>query len=415
VPILTDISWLAQCRDEGGQAGIQPIENAAIVYRDGVIEWVGAEPDLPAGYATESRVSAGGQAVVPGLIDCHTHLLFGGWRADEFAARLGGKSYLDIAREGGGIRKTVRQTRAASDGALLEHGLRYLRAMRRLGVTAIEAKTGYALSLEQEMRMLYLYRQLNELQEVEIVPTLLAAHIFPDFDECNLAGYISMITDELIPKVAEAGLAEFNDVFVEDTAFTIENARRILEAGRKHGLRPKLHVDQLHDGGGAALAASVHAVSADHLEYTGRAGAEAMAAAGSVAVALPLASLYLKQPPMNARMFVEAGAAVAVATDFNPGSAPSYDLPLALMLSCTMNGLTPAEALKGATLYAARAMGREDVMGSIEPGKHANFTVLEVPDVNHWLYHFRSDACTATFIKGERSHDPAYHHDRRHD
>lgn len=403
MPILSDISWLAQCRKEGGQAGIQPIKDAAIVHRDGAIVWVGPAAELPAEFADEPKESAGGHAVVPGLIDCHTHLLFGGWRADEFGQRIAGKSYLDIAREGGGIRKTVRQTREASDGDLLSHGTAYLHAMRRLGVTTIEAKTGYGLSLEHELRVLRLYKQLNAQQPVEIVPTLLAAHIVPEPDKCNRECYISMIINELIPAVAKEGLAEFNDVFVEDTAFNREEARRILDAGKKHGLRPKLHVDQLHDGGGAALAAEVGAASADHLEYTGKEGIEALASSRTVAVALPLASLYLNQPPMPARQFIKAGVPVAVATDFNPGSAPSHHLPLALMLACTMNRMTPSEALKGATLYAARAIGREKTIGSIEPGKHANFTVLDVPDVDHWLYHFRPDACTATYIKGQRA------------
>jgi len=403
MPILSDISWLAQCRKEGGQAGIQSIRDAAIVHRDGAIVWVGPAAELPTEFAAEPKESAGGHAVVPGLIDCHTHLLFGGWRADEFGERIAGKSYLDIAREGGGIRKTVRQTREASDGDLLSHGIAYLDAMRRLGVTTIEAKTGYGLSLEHELRVLRLYKQLNAQQPVEIVSTLLAAHIVPEPDKCNRECYISMIINELIPAVAKEGLAEFNDVFVEDTAFNREEARRILDAGMKHGLRPKLHVDQLHDGGGAALAAEVGAASADHLEYTGKEGIEALASSRTVAVTLPLASLYLNQPPMPARQFIRAGVPVAVATDFNPGSAPSHHLPLALMLACTMNRMTPAEALKGATLYAARAIGREKTIGSIEPGKHANFTVLDVPDVDHWLYHFRPDACTATYIKGKRA------------
>ena len=204
-----------------------------------------------------------------------------------------------------------------------------------------------------------------------------------------------------IPMIAEAGLARFCDVFVEETAFSIEEAREVLETGNRYGLRAKLHADQLSDGGGARLAAEVGAISADHLEYTSDEGIAAMAEAGVVAVSLPLATLYLNQPPMPARRFIEAGVPVAVATDFNPGSAPSYHLPLALTLACTMQRMTPAEALKGATLYAARALGLDTRTGSLEPGKQADFALLDAPSVNHWLYHFRASAVVTTFVKGK--------------
>lgn len=400
MPVLKDISLLATCRSEGAQADIHPIRNAAVVFTDGIIRWVGEAGSVPASYAGEQEFSAGGRTVVPGLIDCHTHLGFGGWRADEFEQRLSGVSYLEIARSGGGIKRTMRQTREASDEHLLDHCRRKLREMVRLGVTTVECKTGYGLSEESELKMLHVYQRLREVQPADVVSTFLGAHIVPPEFEHDRRGYIDLLCKRLIPQIAAEGLAAFCDVFVEDTAFSIEEAREILKEGQANGMGAKLHVDQLQDGGGAALAAEVRAVSADHLEYTSGSGIDALAHAGVVAVCLPIATLYLRQQPMRAREFVDRGVPVAVATDFNPGSAPSYDLHLALMLSCTMNGLTPAEALKGATLYAARAIGRDADLGSIETGKRADFAILDVEDVNDWMYHFRPGTCVETYIRG---------------
>ena len=405
MPVLTNIRQLLTCRAEGGQEALHPIERAALVWEGDTIRWVGPEAELPARFREMPRLDAGGCLVAPGLIDCHTHLAFGGWRADEFRLRCRGVSYLEIARQGGGIRRTVAQTRAASEAALYHRCLGFLREMARLGVTTVEAKSGYGLSLEEELKLLRVYRRLQATQPVRLVPTLLAAHIVPPEYEDRRAAYLQLIMDELIPRVARERLAECCDVFVEETAFTVEEARRILERGKAFGLRPKLHADQLHDGGGARLAAEVGAVSADHLEYASDEGIRAMAQAGVVAVALPIATLYLRQRPMDARRFVEAGVPVAVATDFNPGSAPSYHLPLAMTLACVLCGLTPAEALKGATCYAARAIGRERELGTLEPGKKADFILIDAEDVDHWLYHFRPNAVQATFIGGKRLED----------
>jgi len=398
--ILTDIGFLATCHETGGQGDIGPMESASIAFSDGRIVWVGAADALPGSYADWNRYSAGGKTVIPGLVDCHTHLAFGGWRADEFRLKMQGASYLDIAAAGGGIRKTMRQTRGASEEDLLAHCLHYARKALELGVTAIECKTGYGLSLEDELKILRVYQKLKSLVPQDIVATLLAAHVVPD--ECSKESYIAMICDELIPAVAKEKLAQFNDIFVENGAFTADDARRILGAGQAHGLAAKLHIDQLSDGNGGALAAEVGAVSADHLEFTSEEGMRAMASAGVVAVCLPFASLYLNQPPMKARTFIEAGVEVAVATDFNPGSAPSYDLPLAMMLACTTSRLTPAESLKGATLYAAKAIQMSKEYGSIEVGKRANFAVIDSPNVDQWLYHFQPNQCVQTWINGQQ-------------
>ena len=407
--VLTDIGVLATCSPAGGQSELNIIRDAAIVFVDARINWVGEAADLPDAHSGLPTFSAGGRTVIPGLVDCHTHLAFGGWRADEFQMRIEGRSYLDIAASGGGIQKTMGQTRLATHESLLEHCLEYTARSVRLGVTAMECKTGYGLSFDDELKLLRVYAELKGKTALDVASTLLAAHVVPkinpDGTKCNKKNYIKMICERLIPTVAEEGLAEFNDIFVEQGAYTTEDARLILKTGEKHGLKAKLHVDQLGDGGGGKLAAELAAISADHLEYTSPEGIRAMANADVVAVCLPFASLYLNQPPMKARAFLDAGVDVAVATDFNPGSAPSYDLPLAMMLACTMSRMTPAEALKGATLNAARAISREQEYGSIEIGKRANFVELSVPDVNHWMYHFQPNSCVRTWIGGNRIFD----------
>lgn len=398
--VLEGISQLATCRADGGQADIHPISDAALAWDGGTIRWVGARRDLPAAYAGAERLDAGGRLVIPGLVDCHTHLAFGGWRAEEFEQRILGRSYLEIAAAGGGIARTMRLTREASDTELVERGAAFLGEMLALGVTTAECKSGYGLDREHELRLLRVYRTLAGAQPVRLVPTFLGAHVVPPEFRDDRAGYLSLLIDDLLPRIARERLAAFCDVFVERSAFTVDEARRLLRAAQAEGLGAKLHADQLSAGGGAELAAEVGAVSADHLECASEAGIAAMGRAGVVAVSLPLASLYLGQPPAPARRWIEAGVAVAVATDFNPGSAPSYHLPFALTLACTLQRMTPAEALKGATIIAARAVGLGTVVGSLEPGKAADFAVIDAPDVNQWLYHLRPNACVATVGAG---------------
>jgi imidazolonepropionase len=338
--------------------------------------------------------------VVPGLVDCHTHLAFGGWRADEFTQRIQGATYLEIARAGGGILRTVRLTREAGEESLYRRARGFVREMISLGVTTIECKSGYGLDREHELELLRVYRRLGQTEPVGIVPTFLGAHLVPPEYRERRDTYVALLVDELIPMIAAERLAACCDVFVEESAFTVEEARRILLAGRNAGLGLKLHADQLTSTGGAELAAEVGALSADHLEHASPAGIAALAAAGVVAVSLPIASLYLGQSPMLARRFIDAGVPVAVATDFNPGSAPSYHLPLALTLACTLQRMTPAEALKGATSIAARALGLGGRIGSLAPGMAADFAVIDAPEVGHWLYHFRPNACRLTVRQG---------------
>ena len=412
--VLANTGQLATCRAAGGQGDIHVISGAAIAWEAGTIRWVGMERDLPAEYRQAERLDAGGRLVTPGLVDCHTHLAFAGWRADEFEQRILGRSYLDIARAGGGIASTVQRTRTASEEELVERAARFLEEMLALGVTTVECKSGYGLNEEAELKLLRVYRRLAAEQPVRLVPTFLGAHMVPPEYRDNRAGYLDLLINRMIPAVAREKLAACCDVFVEESAFTIEEARRILRAGQASGLGAKLHADQLTSGGGAALAAELGALSADHLEHISEEGIRAMAAAGVVAVSLPLASLYLRQSSLPARRLIDAGVPVAVATDFNPGSAPSYHLPLALTLAGTLQGMTPSEALKGATIYAARAVGQEDSVGSLEVGKAADLAVIDAPDVNQWLYHFRPNACLMTVVGGttrwataDGAHQPA--------
>lgn len=401
MPVLKNISTLYTCKYDGGQAEVHPISNAALAWMGGMIGWVGKEAELPEKYHTEKIIDASGRIVIPGLVDCHTHLCFGGWRADEFEMRIQGRSYLDIAKAGGGILSTVKATRAATEDELYEKALGLLNEIIRTGVTSIECKSGYGLSLKDELKQLRVYRRLLNNSSAHIVSTFLGAHTIPPEYKENRKGYIDLLINEMIPAVAEEKLADFCDIFVEESAFTIEEARLIFEAAKKYGLKPKLHADQLSSGGGAELAAEVGAISADHLEQVSDEGITRMAKAGTVGVTLPIASLYTQQPYLNCRRLVDGGVDVAVATDFNPGSAPSYDLPLAMMLTCNHGRLTPSETLKGATIYAAKAIGIEGWVGSLETGKSADFLLIDSPDINHWLYHFKRTPSVRTFLSGK--------------
>jgi len=402
MPVLKNISTLYTCKDEGLQRDVHPIKDAAIAWDDGVVQWVGKEAGLPATYKSHELLDAGGKIAIPGLVDCHTHVCFGGWREDEFEMRIQGRGYLEIAKAGGGILSTVKATRAASEEELFKKAASILREIISTGITTIECKSGYGLTLEDELKLLRVYKRLAGEFPVHLVSTFLGAHTVPPEFKNQRQSYISLVIDEMIPAVAENNLAKFCDIFVEDSAFTVEESRKIFEAGKKHGLTPKLHADQLSPGGGAELAAEVGAISADHLEQVSDAGIEQMAAAGVIGVTLPIASLYTQQPYLNCRRLVDGGVQVAVATDFNPGSAPSFDLRLAMMLTCNHGRLTPAETLKAATIYAAKAIGLEKKTGSIEKGKFADFLVLDAPSINFWLYHHQPNKPGMIFLKGNK-------------
>lgn len=398
---LINIGTLACCKEQGGQGELHLVSKAAVVWEKDRIIWAGAQAELPGQFEAAEKIDADGCLVVPGLIDCHSHLAFAGWRADEFEQRLQGKSYLEIAKAGGGILSTVAKTRTATAGELKERCLKFLAEIARLGITCIEAKSGYGLELQSELKILEIYGDLNREQALEVVPTFLGAHTVPAEYKQARAEYLQIVTEQMLPQVASRKLARFCDVFLENSAFSYDEARHVLECGKRVGLVPKIHADQLSDQNGARLAAELGAASADHLEYISQDGIGAMAHAKVVAVLLPLASLYTKQPFVDARRLINAGVEVAVATDFNPGTAPSYHLPFCLALSCNLNGLSTAQALKAATIYAAKALRLENRLGSIEIGKQADLAVLEADSVAHWLYHLRPNCCKMAIKAGQ--------------
>ena len=399
--LLKNIGALAVCPMQGGQAHIHLIRDAAILWKGDTIQYAGREHGLADWLVTRGLDSenahAGGAAnggmripdqaevfdaegrlVIPGLVDCHTHLAFGGWRPGEFEMRSLGKTYEEIAAAGGGILSTMAATRRASEEELLEKSAGLLHRMVSLGVTTVECKSGYGLRLEDELKQLRVYQRLRMQSPVRLMSTFLGAHALPPEYSGNRSGYVSLVIEEMIPAVAEHKLATFCDVFADAPAFTREEARRILVAAREAGLIPKIHADQLTSAGGAELAAEVEAISADHLECISDRGVAAMKQAGTIAVSLPLATWYLRKQPLPARELIRAGVPVAVSTDFNPGSAPSYHLPLAMHMACTLQHMSPAEVLKGATIYAAAALGLDGVTGSVEAGKKADFVELAV-------------------------------------
>jgi imidazolonepropionase len=353
------------------------IEKGAIAAKDGRIAWVGPEAELPRGEAREVHPLSGAW-VTPGLIDCHTHLVHGGDRAAEFELRLQGATYEEIARAGGGIRSTVKATRAASEEELLASALARLDQMQAEGLTTVEVKSGYGLSLAEERKCLTVARMIEHARPVTVRTSFLGAHAVPPEFEGRREAYMASVIEEMLPALAAEGLIDAVDAFAERIAFTIEETDRLFEAARRLGLPVKLHADQLSDGGGAALAARHRALSADHIEHTGEAGVAAMAEAGTVAVLLPGAFYFLREtklPPIEALR--KAGVAMAVATDCNPGTSPLTSPLLAINMACTFFRLTPEEALAGMTRNAARALGLAN-RGTLEVGKAADLAIWAI-------------------------------------
>ncbi len=364
------------------------IDGGALAIRDGRIAWVGPGADLPSRRAEEVR-SLEGRWITPALIDCHTHLVFGGDRGSEFEARLGGASYEELAVAGGGIMATVRATRAASAEELFRSALGRLEAMAGEGTATVEIKSGYGLDLDTEIRMLEVARRLGRASGLTVRTTLLAAHAVPPEFRGRPDDYLAFVGDELLPRVVEDGLADAVDGFCESVAFSAAQLAGLFERARALGLPVKLHADQRTDGGGAALAARHGALSADHLEYTPESGIEALAGAGTVAVLLPGAFLTLgesRRPPVGALR--RHGVPIALATDCNPGTSPLASLPEAMALASRLFGLTPEECLAGVTRHAARALGLQRDRGTLEAGKRADVAVWDIVhprDLTYWL------------------------------
>jgi imidazolonepropionase len=358
--------------------GYGEIRDGAIAVKDGRIAWLGRQADMPAGAAAQTVHDGGGSWLTPGLIDCHTHIVHAGNRSDEFEARLNGATYEDIARAGGGIMSTVRATRAASEDELMRQSLPRVRSLLAEGVTTLEIKSGYGLTLESEANMLRVARRIGRELPVGVATTFLGAHALPPEFAGRADDYITEVCAMIAPLAAE-GLADAVDAFCERIGFSHEQTERVFRAAREHGLPVKLHAEQLSDQRGAELVARYQGLSADHLEHLGEAGISAMAAAGTVAVLLPGAYYFLRDttPPPVAALRA-AGVPMAVATDCNPGTSPMTSLLLAMNMVCTLWRLTPLEALAGCTVHAARALGRDRQIGSLEVGKRADFALWRI-------------------------------------
>jgi imidazolonepropionase len=382
------------------------VRDAVIGIDGGRLVFVGARaelPDEPARLAHDIR-SLGGAWVTPGLIDCHTHLVFGGNRAQEWEMRARGATYEEIARAGGGILSTVRATRAASEDALVAQALPRARAMTRQGATTIEIKSGYGLDLDTERKMLRAAARVGEAVRANVSRTFLGAHtVAPEYRD-DRGRYVTRVCDEMIPVMAREGLADAVDVFCETIAFAPSETERILAVAKAHGLRVKLHAEQLSDSGGAALAARYDALSADHLEHLSDEGIAAMAKAGTVAVLLPTAFYFLREtrkPPVDALR--RAGIAIAVATDCNPGTSPVASPLAALSMACTLYGLTPEEALAGMTRNAAKALDVD--AGTLEAGKSADLAVWQISDPAELCYWIGADLLLDRYVSGRPDND----------
>jgi imidazolonepropionase len=370
-----------------------------MLIRDGRVERVGTRREIEASpEANTEIVDAGGRIVIPGFVDAHTHPVFAGNRADEFEQRIAGRSYQEIATEGGGIRSTVRRTRAASEEDLLAAASKYTQWFLRNGTTTIEAKSGYGLSLDDECKLL---RVIARMAPVRTVATFLGAHEIPDEYQGRRAEYVRLVVEEMLP--AAAPLAKFCDVFCEPRVFPVDDARRVLAAARKLGLGLRMHVDQLEDSGGAQLAAEMGAATADHLEHTNPAGIAAMRAAGVQPVLLPGAvyALGSRRYP-DARAMIEAGLGIVLATDFNPGSSPTPSMRMILSLAATQMKMSTAESITAATINAAYSLGMGAEIGSLEAGKRADFVIHDCEDHRELPYFFGIDSARAVYIEGRR-------------
>ncbi|MEM3565903.1 MAG: imidazolonepropionase [Candidatus Bathyarchaeia archaeon] len=363
------------------------IKNGCVAIKDGKILAVGKTPEIRKNFRAEDIVNASGKTVLPGFVDPHTHLVFAGSRENEFQMRIEGASYMEILKAGGGILKTVRETRKASLDELLGFGLSTLDVMLRYGTTTVEAKSGYGLTKRDELKILEVIKRLNQLHAVDVVPTFMGAHAIPAEYAGNPEEYVSLVIDEMIPAVAEKKLAKFCDVFCERGVFNLEQTRKILIAAKKHGLGLKVHADEMSQMGGAELAASLEAVSAEHLLFASDVGLKAMAEKSVIAVLLPAAAFSLMTGRFaDARKMIDYCVPIALGTDFNP-SCWVENQQLVIAFACHFMRMTPAEAITAATINAAHAIGRASEVGSLEVGKKADIVILNVP--NHVFLGYR--------------------------
>jgi imidazolonepropionase len=386
------------------------IKDGALLLRDGVIAAVGTRAQveaLPEARETE-KLDLGGRVALPGFVDSHTHLIHAASRAEEHEQRIGGASYEEIARKGGGILNSVKKLRAASPAALKQRAIAALKQFAAHGTTTLEAKSGYGLDLESELKTLRLQRELKSEQPLEIVSTILSAHVVPPEFRGKARGadeYVELLAHRVIPEVAREGLAEFCDVFCDRGAFTVKQARRVLTAGRACGLEPRVHAEQLAHTGATRLGVELHAASCDHLEKINSTDIRALAKSETVATLLPGCCFHLgltRYAP--ARELIAAGAIVALATDYNPGTSPTLSMPMILSLACTQMRMTPAEAISAATVNAAFALRRDKQIGSLEVDKHADIAVFDLDDYREIPYYFGVNTCWLTMKRGNIVH-----------
>ncbi len=379
------------------------IRDGGILICDGVIAAIGSSKEIARKVRGSRIVDAGGRIILPGFIDAHTHLVFAGNRLDDFERRSRGETYEQIAAAGGGIWSTVKKTRAASESELFEQAKKHANWFLRCGTTTVEAKSGYGLTVDDELKILRVIRRLNNKTPIAFVPTFLGAHAIPHEDRRSPQRYVDLVINEMLPRVAKEKLAEFCDVFCEHGYFDVEQSRKILGAAKKLGLRLRIHADQLSNSGGAKLAGELKATTADHLEKTDGQGIGAMKSANVQPILLPGSVYALGSPDYpRAREMIEAGLGVVIATDFNPGSSPSPSMLMMLSLACTQMKISPAEALTASTINAAYTLGRGEKIGSLEPGKLANFSIFDCEDYRELAYWFGFSQADSVYVRGER-------------
>ena len=386
---------------KGSKQGInEKYADAEVVIEDGLIKEICASgKSNPADF--DQVIDAEGKLVTPGLVDGHTHLIFGGYRQHELAMKIAGAGYLDILRAGGGILDTVRKTRDASEEELYDKSMSFLDEMLSMGITTCEVKSGYGLTKDSELKMLRVIRAMNENHKMDVVPTFMGAHAIPPEYEGRGDEYIDFLCEEVIPQVKEEGLAEFCDIFCEDAVFNAEQSRKYLQAARDAEFDLKIHADEIEAIGGTELAGEMKATSAEHLIAIKESGMDAMAEGGTTAMCLPATSFYLGATYAPAKKMVEKGIPVAIASDFNPGSCPSLNLQLAINLGCLKYRLLPEEVLTAVTINPACAINRGDLVGTIEPGKQADMVIWNAPDFEMVCYRFGSNLADKVIKKGE--------------
>lgn len=397
--------FLSDCIFTASETFPEPISGFVLENAGRIVLVEKGEPPQHFVNFADEVIDARGKTIVPGFVDAHTHLVHGGSRENELAMKLSGKSYMEIHEAGGGILSTVRSTRALSEKELTEKALRSLRVMLQHGTTTVEAKSGYGLDLETELKCLKVAKKLNELQPIQIISTYMGAHATPpefgDTDE-----YLDFVIERVLPEIKAQGIAEFVDAFCEKGIFSVEQTRRVLSEAKKIGFKLKVHADEIESFGGAELAAELGAVSAEHLMAISEQGIEALAKSGTVAVVLPATSFFLMAPQYApAKKMIESGVCVAIATDYNPGSSPTENIQQAMWNACFKMKLSPEQIFRGVTINAAKAICRERIVGSLEKGKQADLLVLNAPSLEYALYHFGVNSVRQVWKQGKKVHE----------